>query len=590
MARTTTGTTTEGGLDETRRSVAQLALSEVTKRYDDRVVLDRVSFTVKPGEKVGIIGENGSGKSTLLKVMAGRERPDNGDLTVVAPGGTAYLPQSLEGLLAGDTVADVIDLALADVRELEAALRAAEAQLSSADGTTGGSTGSSTGGSAGGSPGGSADGSAGGSADEAVLGAYGDLLTEFERRGGYEADARVDIALHGLGLPGLDRGRRLATLSGGQLSRLVLAATLAAAPELLLLDEPTNDLDDAAVSWLEDYVRTHHGTVVVITHDRTFLERTTTTILEVDHDTRGVRRYGDGYAGYLRAKAAAREAWRRRHEEWTAEVARQARLVETGGAWLATLGRKTPLFNTGAGAHRSRSTSHGTAKRVRIANERLATLRENAVPPPPEPLRFGARISGDGGAVELSGVRVDGRLALDGLRLAPGERLLVTGPNGAGKTTLLRVLAGELAPDSGSVVRPHRVGHLRQEGVAGPARRTVLEAFAAGRPGPPDEHAAELLALGLFRLDDLALPLGALSVGQRRRVELARLVSRPVDLLLLDEPTNHLSPLLVEELDEALADFAGTLVMVTHDRLSRSRFTGSRLELRDGRAAELSRC
>ncbi|MFI0450745.1 ABC-F family ATP-binding cassette domain-containing protein [Actinomadura sp. 6N118] len=574
-------------------SVAQLTLNEVTKRYDDRVVLDRVSFTIKPGEKVGVIGENGSGKSTLLRLMAGREAPDNGDLTVVAPGGLAYLPQSLdlvEGLAGGAaTAADVIDLALADLREIEAALRAAETGL--------------------------------GSASDEQLAAYGDLLLEFERRGGYEADARVDIALHGLGLPGLDRARPIATLSGGQISRLALAATLAAAPELLLLDEPTNDLDDAAVAWLEDYVRTHHGTVVAITHDRVFLERITTTILEVDHETRSVRRYGDGYSGYLTAKAAARARWERAYEEWKGDVERQSRLVRTGGAWLATLGRKAPLANTGNGAHRARSSSHGTANRVRIANERLATLRENAVPPPPEPLRFTARIAGgevaggqivdgqivdgqvidariagertsggtsDEDSIELSDVTVGGRLHVDGLRLMPGERLLIGGPNGAGKTTLLRVLAGELVPDAGSVRRPDRVGYLRQEGIAGPPRRTVLAAYAAGRPGTPDEYADELLRLGLFRPDDLRLPLGALSVGQRRRVELARLVSRPVDLLLLDEPTNHLSPMLVEELDEALAAYAGTLVVVTHDRLLRSRFTGSRLELRDGRVLETS--
>ncbi|GAA2616437.1 ABC-F family ATP-binding cassette domain-containing protein [Actinomadura fulvescens] len=539
-------------------SAAQLTLREVTKRYGDRVVLDRVSFTVKPGEKIGIIGENGSGKSTLLKLMAGREEADNGDLTVLAPGGVAYLPQNLEGLLqdAGD-VADVIDLALAELRRMEADLRAAEAVL--------------------------------GSADEQRLAAYGDLLAEFERRGGYDADARVDIALHGLGLPGLDRARPIATLSGGQLSRLVLAATLAAAPELLLLDEPSNDLDDAAMAWLEDYIRTHHGTVVAVTHDRVLLERITTTILDVDD--RGVRRYGDGYAGYLRAKAAARARWEREHEEWKAEVERQARLVETGGAWLASIGRKALLANTGNGAHRARSSSHGTANRVRIANERLAVLRENAVPAPPEPLRFAARIPGgtpEGRAVELSEITVGDRLAVAGLSLDAGERLLVTGPNGAGKTTLLRVLAGELSPDTGSVRRPERVGYLRQQGVAGPPMRSVLAAYAAGRPGRPEEYADELLGLGLFRPDDLRLPLGALSVGQRRRVELARLVSRPVDLLLLDEPTNHLSPMLVEELDEALAAYAGTLVLVTHDRLLRRRFTGSALELRGGRVLEAS--
>ncbi|OUC91725.1 ATP-binding cassette domain-containing protein, partial [Streptosporangium minutum] len=190
-----------------------------------------------------------------------------------------------------------------------------------------------------------------------------------------------------------------------------------------------------------------------------------------------------------------------------------------------------------------------------------------------------------GPLAELTGVRVDGRLHVESLRIQPGERLLVTGPNGAGKSTLMQVLAGELAPSAGSLRRPARVGHLRQQDLAGYGGRTVLEAFAAGRPGSPERHAEELLELGLFRAADLGRPVGALSVGQRRRIELARLVSDPADLLLLDEPTNHLSPALVEDLEQALGRYEGALVIVTHDRRMRAAFTGSRLELRSGTMA-----
>ncbi|NUT96700.1 MAG: ABC-F family ATP-binding cassette domain-containing protein, partial [Saccharothrix sp.] len=221
----------------------QLTLHDVTKRFDTRLVLDRVSLTVKPGEKVGVIGDNGSGKSTLLALLAGRLRPDHGEVTVVAPGGVGYLPQTLD-LPPHATVADAIDLALADLRALEAEIRRLELDLTD-------------------------------------LEHYAALVERFEARGGYEADTRVDIALHGLGLPGLPRARALGTLSGGERSRLALAATLAAAPELLLLDEPTNDLDDRAVAWLEQHLRAHRGTVVAITHDRVFLEHVTATVLEV---------------------------------------------------------------------------------------------------------------------------------------------------------------------------------------------------------------------------------------------------------------------------------------------------------------------
>ncbi|GAA3376684.1 ABC-F family ATP-binding cassette domain-containing protein [Streptomyces sannanensis] len=540
---------------------AQLALDEVTRRYGEHVVLDRVSFTVKPGEKAGVIGDNGSGKSTLLRLIAGLEEPDNGELTVAAPGGTGYLAQRLD-LPAGHTVRDVLDQAFAGLRALETRLHAA----------------------------GDALGDASGNADKGQLAAYGDLLAEFEARGGYEADSRVDAALHGLGLPGLDRDRLVSTLSGGERSRLVLAATLAAAPELLLLDEPTNDLDDEALDWLEKRLRDHRGTVVVITHDRAFLEAVTSTILEVDPDRRTVKRYGDGYGGFLDAKAAARARWEREYEDYLAEVARQERLSENAGRMLASISRRGPWAFSGNGHHRARSSSTATSHKVRNANERLRRLRAEPVPAPPEPLRFSAGITtvqGEAGPAcgpltELSGVVVGNRLRVDGLRIAPGERVLVTGPNGAGKSTLLQVLAGELETDRGTVLRASRIGYLRQDETPGHPRRSVLAEFAAGRPGHPDEHAEQLLSLGLFRESELSTPVGSLSVGQRRRIDLARLVTRPTDLLLLDEPSNHLSPLLVEELEQALRDYPGALVMVTHDRRLRRAFRGTHIEVRDG--------
>ncbi|MFI7535276.1 ribosomal protection-like ABC-F family protein [Streptosporangium sp. NPDC049376] len=534
-------------------AVAQLSVRNVTKCYGTRTVLDQVSFTVRPGEKAAVVGENGSGKSTLLRLLAAAEPPDAGQVTVAFPGGVGHLAQTL-GLDAARTVQDAVDLALAELRDMERRLRAAEESLAGAS--------------------------------EEELAAYGELLVAYERRGGYAADARVDAAMHGLGLARITRRRPLGSLSGGERSRLALACVLAAAPELLLLDEPTNHLDAAAVHWLEEHLRAHRGTVVAVTHDRGFLERIATTILEVDRDERAVHRYGDGWAGYRAAKAAARRGAQQRYTDWVQEVARAEELLRAAGRRLAVTGRDP---KQGFGKYR-RSSEAKLGGQVRSVRERLDRLRRDPVARPPAPLRFTtAPPTVDGGPAqgplaELDGVRVGEHLRLDGLlTITPGQRLLVTGDNGAGKTTLLRVLAGDLTPDAGTVHRPARIAYLAQEPPAHTTRLPLLAAFAAGRPGPPDEHAERLLSLGLFREEDLHVPVAALSAGQRRRLQIAALVTRPADLLVLDEPTNHIALDLVEDLQAALAAYPGAVVAVSHDRGFRARFEAERLELHAGR-------
>ncbi|MEU7481813.1 ABC-F family ATP-binding cassette domain-containing protein [Lentzea sp. NPDC042327] len=512
----------------------QLTLKKISKSFAHRRVFDDVSLTVRPGERVGVVGENGSGKSTLLRLAAGVDTPDDGEVTVVAQG-VGHLGQVLD-LPPGATVGDAVDSALADLRSLERRIAVA--------------------------------------AREQRLAEYGDLLTAFELRGGYTADARVEAAMSALGVGGIGRDRELGAVSGGQRARLALAGVLSAEPELLLLDEPTNHLDGEALRWLEKRLLAHRGTVVVVTHDRLLLERVATTIVEVDGDRRTTARYGAGYAGYLAERRAARQRWEQAYAEWTGEVGHWTRWRGTTAHRVAP-GRPIPDHNKCKYNGDGRRVQASVRTRVRSASERLERLRAAPVPRPPDPLHLNAPLDAavrEGAVLELRDVVVGERLALAELTVDAGQRLLVTGPNGAGKSTLLDVLAGVLRPDSGTVERHGAVGYLPQETVVAQPRQPVLAAFGG--------DAGELAALGLFREDDFATPVGALSVGQRRRLALARLLRAEWDVLLLDEPTNHLSPALVEELEAALAAYPGAVVVASHDRLLRQRWHGARLDER----------
>ncbi|MBF6323666.1 ribosomal protection-like ABC-F family protein [Nocardia cyriacigeorgica] len=525
----------------------QITARAVTKSFHGRVVLDEISCSLGAGERTGIIGENGSGKSTLLRLFAGVERPDRGEIVVRSDGGVGYLAQD-EQLPPHLTVQQVVDRAMSELRDLERRMRALEAAM--ADG------------------------------DDSVMAEYGELMTAFELRGGYDADARLEQALHGLGLGLVARSRTVGGLSGGEQVRLRLAAVLAAAPEVLLLDEPTNHLDDDALTWLEEHLRTRRGTTVAVSHDRVFLERVATSLLEVDADRRRVVRHGNGYSGFLAEQAAARQRWEQSYAQWQSEVARMRETAATTARQVAP-GRAMRDNNKMAYDRAGGRVQQSLASRVRNAEERLRRLLDDPVPPPPKPLRFTPTLAGGrvrGAVLEATDVMVEGRLGRTGLTLASGDRLLITGPNGAGKSTLLRVLAGDLTPDAGTVVRRGRIGYLAQQPPSARPGETLLAAFARGR-GEPDRQAERLVALGLFDRSRLTARVAELSTGQRQRLALARLVSEPTDALLLDEPTNHLSPGLIEELEAALADYPGALVIVSHDRRLRQRWRGAQLEV-----------
>ncbi|MCP9001158.1 ATP-binding cassette domain-containing protein [Pseudarthrobacter sp. RMG13] len=534
-----------------------LNLSGISHGYGDRQLLDGISLVITAGEHVAIVGENGAGKSTLLRILAGLEAPDEG--TVASHGRVGYLAQT-HGLPESFTVGAAVDASLASLRALEAELDRLEAGLADAE--------------------------------DDELETYGRLQTEYQLREGYAAESRVEAALDRLGLGGLDRKRTLGSLSGGEQERVALACVLADPADILLLDEPTNHLDARGTAWLEDRLAAHRGTVVVVSHDRVLLRKVASTVIEVDAERRTVTRYGNGYDGYLREKAAERQRWVQQYHEWIDAMEaeqRQADTVTDKMGYARQRDNDKVGFDFKAGTWQKAASS-----KVRNAQERLRRLEASPIDRPPVPLRLAAELavepeapsvsgvtttSGDDALMPASavlvarGVAVPGRLGVTDFAARAGEKILITGPNGAGKSTLLSVLAGTLEPAEGLVQRPARIGYLQQE-LELPQRPALrlLPAFAAGLGGNIDEHAEALLRLGLFRTSEFHVPVGSLSAGQQRRLALARLLLGGYGTLIVDEPTNHLAPVLVEQLEEALAGFAGTLVMVSHDRALRDWF------------------
>ncbi|WP_426987843.1 ABC-F family ATP-binding cassette domain-containing protein [Pseudarthrobacter sp. Y6] len=540
-----------------------LNLSGVSHGYGDRQLLDGIGLVITAGEHVAIVGENGAGKSTLLRILAGLEAPDEG--TAISHGRVGYLAQT-HGLPESFTVGAAVDSSLASLRALEAELDRLEAGLADAE--------------------------------DDELETYGRLQTEYQLREGYAAESRVEAALDRLGLGGLDRKRTLGSLSGGEQERVALACVLADPADILLLDEPTNHLDARGTAWLEDRLAAHRGTVVVVSHDRVLLRKVATTVIEVDAERRAVTRYGNGYDGYLREKAAERQRWVQQYHEWIDAMEAEQRQADTVAGKMGYARKRDNDkmgFDFKAGTWQKAASS-----KVRNAQERLRRLEASPIDRPPVPLRLAAELAVDPEALSVSaaagasganaatgddsllaasavlvarGVNVPGRLGVTDFAAGTGEKILITGPNGAGKSTLLSVLAGTLEPAEGLVQRPSRIGYLQQE-LELPQRPTLrlLPAFAAGLGGNIDEHAEALLRLGLFRTSEFHVPVGSLSAGQQRRLALARLLLGGYGTLIVDEPTNHLAPVLVEQLEEALAGFTGTLVMVSHDRALRDWF------------------
>ena len=517
-----------------------IQLSGLTKAFGDRVLLDNVTWQISGGERVGLCGPNGAGKTTLLRMLAGFEEADGG--TVVRPSGLSvgYLPQ--DGLVhSGRTVYAEAATAFQPLLDVKAEMHDLEERLG--------------------------DATASEAEHEAMLARYSELQDRFRIGEGYSLDLKIATVLRGLGFSQADLDRPTETFSGGWQMRLALAKLLLGQPGLLLLDEPTNHLDLDARNWLEAYLSGYPHAVIVVSHDRFFLDAVVTRI--TDLSLRTLTDYPGSYSHYVEERDARLERLRQAKREQDEEVARVRQFIDR---------------------FRYQATK---ASQVQSRIKLLEKVVPIEVPPERKRIRFSFPACAKSGRTVLElkhAHKAYGDLVVFrdlGLHVERGDRIALVGPNGAGKSTLMRMLSGVEAPDSGVRREGHQVVmeyFAQDEATRLDPSLTVYETLQAGSPVHMVPMIRNILGGFLFSGDDVHKKAAVLSGGERTRLAVARMLLRPSNTLLLDEPTNHLDLDSKDVLLDALADYGGTLVFVSHDRYFVERLATRIVEVGGGEA------
>lgn len=527
-----------------------LRLHNLSKSYADREILRAVSFLIGPGERAGLVGPNGVGKTTLFRIILGEETPDSGTVQLAPGVRVGYLAQGLAAS-PNATVASLLEAALGTAHQVEAELT--QAALALAEAPT----------------------------MPHIHEKYEAALTRLQSFEKNADPARVALMLRRLGLGDVPREQPVSALSGGQKTRLSLALVLLGQPQLLLLDEPTNHLDLDMLTWLEDWLAEFRGAVVLISHDRAFLDATVTRILELEALTHTVKSYAGNYADYLEQKQAEIEQQWQAHSDWQTEVVRlrdAARHLR--GLTKMKKGGKADDGDKFAKGFFSDQTTQ-MAKKAKNVEKRLERLAGDERAEKPKrrwtmKLEFGSAPASGRDVLLLENVSVGYSaplLSAINLQVRHGERVALIGPNGSGKTTLVRTLTGELAPLAGRVRLGAnvRVGYFAQEHDVLEAHLNALTTLQKFSTLPETELRA-FLHFFLFEGDEVFTPVGELSFGERARLTLATLVAQGCNFLVLDEPLNHLDIASRERFEQALTQFEGTALVIAHDRYFIERF------------------
>ncbi|CAN7270921.1 ATP-binding cassette domain-containing protein [Microbacterium foliorum] len=552
---------------------ATLVAQNLAGGYGHRILFEGLDLTVAPGDVIGVVGANGAGKSTLLRLLAGVEAPMGGSISLAPTDAfVGWLPQEHERV-EGETVAEYIARrtgCAAATRDMDAAAAAlGDPTLAPAG------------------------------ADPADT--YSQALDRWLASGAADLDDRIPAVLADLGLPsgsGVAADALMTGLSGGQAARVGLAALLLSHFDIVFLDEPTNDLDLDGLDRLESFVRGLRGGVVLVSHDREFLARSVTRVLELDLAQGSNRLYGGGYDAFIEERAVVRRHLREKYDEFADKKADLVSRARTQREWssqgVRNAMRKSP-DNDKIKRKASAESSEKQAQKVRQMESRIARLDEVEEPRKEWQLEFtigsaprsSSVVSTLSGAVFRQGTFTMGPLSL---QIDAGDRIGITGPNGAGKSTLLRALLGRQEPVEGtaSLGSSVQIGEIDQARSLLTGDAALADAFEALVPELTSAEVRTLLAKFGLRADHVTRPVGALSPGERTRAALALLQARGVNLLVLDEPTNHLDLPAIEQLEQALESYAGTLLLVTHDRrMLEAVQTNRRWSVENGQVSEV---
>ncbi|MBO4687817.1 MAG: ATP-binding cassette domain-containing protein [Clostridiales bacterium] len=522
-----------------------ISVNKVSKSYHSRLLLDHVSFSIDRGDKIALIGSNGTGKSTLFKMIRGDVKPDEGEILHHGTAIAGYLTQNMEELDMGGNL-----LISEELQDLEDKMRDAEARLAQADDAE----------------------------SQSLLRTYQQLTSRYESLGGYDYEPRMKAALAGLGLTDIDWTRDVSSFSGGEKMRICLARLIVSRPDILLLDEPTNHLDTDALEWLEGFIRSYGGAVLLISHDRYFINRTVTKVLELSDST--ITAYRGNYDDYKEQKRRFLEDQKRLVANLEKELIRQEGVTQT------------------MLSHRNISGYHAREKVVEKLSDRLAAERSKLSG---GPMRMSFKLmpeerSGDPNkklleARHLGKIFPDGKVLFEDVsfEIKACDKVFLVGPNGCGKTTMLSLLLGRISDFDGDVLisGSSRIGYMGQFVPFDDETRTVLSELME-RAELSESASRNLLARFGFRDIDVYKQISVLSGGERSRLYLCCLLEEKPEILFLDEPTNHLDIESREVLEDALAEYNGAILAVSHDRYFIEKcqskilgFFGNRVEMLD---------